>query len=156
MPWVMAEAARLVLDNARYQRHALGDGRGGTPRDDLARVADVFPQRNLSKGLGKLVQADELCCEYWWCLPGRYYPTRGPFKQATSNCLADTSGRHQAQFNTLLTLKFPVFKSAAQIINCEKYSARNSLFLDREINVSPNHGAPEVPPAIGGNPRGTD
>ena len=51
---------------------------------------------NLIARLGKFVQADELCSEYWWCLPGRYYPTCGPFKQAITDCLADPSGRPQA------------------------------------------------------------
>ncbi len=71
------------------------------------------PHRNLIARLWKLVKADELYSEYWWCLPGRYYPKFGPFKPAISDCLADTSDRHQAQLNTLLTLKFQVFKSAA-------------------------------------------
>ncbi|MDA8194774.1 MAG: hypothetical protein M0Z53_12375 [Thermaerobacter sp.] len=71
------------------------------------------PHRNLITRPEKCVQADELYSDYGWCLPGRYDPTCGPFKQAVSDCLADTSYRHQAQLNTLLTRKFPVFKSAA-------------------------------------------
>jgi hypothetical protein len=46
-------------------------------------------------------------------LHGRYYPKFGPFKQAIIDCLANTSGRHQAKLNTLLTLNVQVFKSAA-------------------------------------------
>ncbi len=61
--------------------------------------------RNLIARLGTLVKPD--------CLHGRYYPKFGPFKQAISDCLADTNGRHQAQLNTLLTLKFQVFKPTA-------------------------------------------
>ncbi len=63
------------------------------------------PNLNLIERLGKLVKAD--------CLHGRYYPKFGSFKQAISDCLAHPSGRHQAQLNTLLTRKFPVFKLAA-------------------------------------------
>ncbi|MDA8194958.1 MAG: hypothetical protein M0Z53_13305 [Thermaerobacter sp.] len=109
----------LVLDNARYQRHArvmaeaarLAMTRLGSPT--------CAPHRNLIARLGKCVQADGLGSEYRWCLPGRYDPKFGPLNQAISDCLADTSGRHQARLNTLLTAKFPVFKSAASIINCE-------------------------------------
>ncbi len=60
---------------------------------------------NLIERLWKFVKAE--------CLRGRYYPKFGPFKQAIIDCLADTSGRHQAQLNTLLTLNFPIFKSGA-------------------------------------------
>ncbi len=71
------------------------------------------------------MKPDELYSEYGWCLHGRSYPKFGPFNQAISECVADTSGRHQAQFNTLLTRKFPVFKSAApepSIVRREEYS----------------------------------
>ena len=94
----------LVLDNARYQRNA-------TVMAEAARLAMTWLwlptyslHRNLIARLGTLVKPD--------CLHGRYYPKFGPFKQAISDCLADTS-RHQAQLNTLLTLKFQVFKSTA-------------------------------------------
>ncbi|MDA8193451.1 MAG: transposase [Thermaerobacter sp.] len=95
----------LVLDNARYQRNA-------TVMAEAERLAITWlwlptysPNLNLIERLGTLVKAD--------CLHGRYYPKFGPFKQAISDCLAATSGRHQAQLNTRLTRKLPVFKPAA-------------------------------------------
>ncbi|MDA8192527.1 MAG: hypothetical protein M0Z53_00825, partial [Thermaerobacter sp.] len=57
-----------------------------------------LPNLNLIARLGKFVKPDELCSEYGWCLHGRSYPKFGPFNQAISECVADTSGRHPAQF----------------------------------------------------------
>lgn len=71
------------------------------------------PNLNLIERLWKFVKADELYREHWCCLHGRYYPKVGPFKQAIITCLADTSDRHQAKLDTLLTFNFQVFKSTS-------------------------------------------
>ncbi|MDA8192704.1 MAG: IS630 family transposase, partial [Thermaerobacter sp.] len=93
-----------VLDNARYQRHASVMAEAERLAMTWLWLPTYSLHRNLIARLGTLVKPD--------CLHGRYYPKFGPFKQAISDCLADTS-RHQAQLNTLLTLKFQVFKPAA-------------------------------------------
>lgn len=103
----------LVLDNASYQRNAYGMAEAERLEITWLWLPTYSAHLNLIERLGKFVKADELCSEYWWCLHGRYYPKFGPFKPAIIDCLADTSGRHQAQLNTLLTLNFQVFKAAA-------------------------------------------
>ena len=95
----------LVLDNARYQRNAYVMAEAARLEITLLWLPTYSPNLNLIERLWKFVKAD--------CLHGRYYPKFGPFKQAIIDCLADTSGRHQAKLNTLLTLKFQVFKSTA-------------------------------------------
>ncbi len=72
------------------------------------------PNLNLIERLWKLVTADELCSEYWWCLHGRYYPTLAPFKQAIIDCLADTSPSYKKKLASLVSLKFQLFKKAAK------------------------------------------
>ncbi len=95
----------VVLDNARYQRNAYVMTEAERLGITLLWLPTYSPNLNLIERLWKFVKAE--------CLHGRYYPKFGPFKQAIIDCLADTSGRHQTKLNTLLTLNFQVFKSAA-------------------------------------------
>jgi hypothetical protein len=46
------------------------------------------------------------------CLYSTSYEHFDGFKQAISQCLAQTTGRHQAALNSLLTLEFQTFESA--------------------------------------------
>lgn len=95
----------LVLDNARYQRNACVIAEAERLGIHLLWLPTYSPNLNLVERLWKFVKAE--------CLHGRYYPKFGPFKEAIIHCLADTHDRHQAKLNTLLTLKFQVFKSVA-------------------------------------------
>ncbi len=95
----------LVLDNARYQRHAYVMAEAESLGITWLWLPTYSPHLNLIERLWKFVKAE--------CLHGRYYPKFGPFTQAIIDCLADTGGRHQAQLNTLLTLNFQIFKSVA-------------------------------------------
>ncbi len=95
----------LVLDNARYQRHAYVMAEAERLGITWLWLPTYSPHLNLIERLWKFVKAE--------CLHGRYYPKFGPFTQAIIDCLADTGGRHQAQLNTLLTLNFQIFKSGA-------------------------------------------
>jgi len=94
----------LVLDNARYQRNTCVMTEAERLGIQLLWLPTYSPNLNLIERLWKFVKAE--------CLHGRYYPDFKPFKQAITDCLADTNHRHQAKLQTLLTLKFQVFKSA--------------------------------------------
>ncbi|MDA8194178.1 MAG: transposase [Thermaerobacter sp.] len=58
----------LVLDNARYQRHADVMAEAARLEITWLWLPTYSPHRNLIARLGKLVQAHELYSEYWWCL----------------------------------------------------------------------------------------
>ncbi len=102
----------LVLDNARYQCQASGMSEAERG-DDLAMAADVFTQPQSHRTAREVCEARRamqrvrvvppwpVLSEVWTVQPGDQR----------------VCGRHQrqpsAQLNTLLTRKFPVFKSAA-------------------------------------------
>ncbi len=63
------------------------------------------PHLNLIERLGKFVKAE--------CLHGRYYPTFTPFQKAISDCWEHAADQHNVTRDSLLTLKFQMFKSAS-------------------------------------------
>ncbi len=95
----------VILDNARYQRNKFVMAEADRLKITLLWLPTYSPNLNLIERLWKFVKAE--------CLHGRYYATFAPFKEAITQCLADTSGRHRAKLDTLLTLKFQLFDSAA-------------------------------------------
>ncbi len=81
----------LVLDNARYHRNAYVMAEAERLGMTLLWLPTYSPNLNLIERLWKFVKAE--------CLHGRYYPKFGPFKQAISDCLADTTGRLNHQLS---------------------------------------------------------
>ena len=63
------------------------------------------PNLNLIERLWKLVKAE--------CLHGRYYPSFKPFKEAIVTALERTDPTFQQKLQSLLTLKFQLFDTAA-------------------------------------------
>ena len=96
----------LVLDNARYQRCRLVLERARQLGIELLFLPPYSPNLNLIERLWRFVRKE--------CLYNTYYEYFDPFKQAITQCLAETRGRHQTALNRLLTLEFQTFESAAR------------------------------------------
>jgi len=94
-----------VLDNARYQRNAFVMAEAERLHVTLLWLPTYSPNLNLIERLWKFVKAE--------CLHGRYYPTFAPFKKAISDCLDHAADQHKVKLDSLLTLKFQMFKSAS-------------------------------------------
>ena len=103
----------VVLDNARYQRNPYVMAEAERLQITLMGLPTYSPNLNLIERLWKLVTADELCSEYWWCLHGRYYPTFAPFKQAIIDCLVDTSPSYKKKLASLVSIKIQLFNKAS-------------------------------------------
>jgi transposase len=94
----------VVLDNARYQRNHYVMTEAERFRITLMWLPTYSLNFNFIERLWKLVKAE--------CLHGRYYPIFTPFKQAITDCLADTS-LTQKKLASLLSLKFQLFDKAS-------------------------------------------
>ena len=94
----------LVMDNARYQRCQLVLEKARQLGIELLFLPPYSPNLNLIERLWKFVRKD--------CLSSTSSEHFDVFKQAISQCLAQTTGRHQAALNRLLTLEFQTFESA--------------------------------------------
>ena len=95
----------LVLDNARYQRCQLVLERAKQLGIELLFLPPYSPNLNLIERLWRFVRKE--------CLYNTYYEHFDAFKQAITQCLTETTGRHQATLNRLLTLEFQTFESAS-------------------------------------------
>ena len=95
----------LVMDNARYQRCQLVLERARQLGIELLFLPPYSPNLNLIERLWRFVRKE--------CLYSHYYEHFESFKQAISQCLSETAGRHQAALNRLLTLAFQTFESAS-------------------------------------------
>ena len=95
----------LVLDNARYQRCQLVLERAKQLGIELLILPPYSPNLNLIERLWRFVRKE--------CLYNTYYEHFDAFKQAITQCLTETTGRHQATLNRLLTLEFQTFESAS-------------------------------------------
>ncbi len=95
----------LVLDNAAYQRCALVRDKAAELNIELLFLPPYSPNLNLIERLWKFVKAE--------CLNSVYYETFAEFTEAIDNCLEKTATDYKSQLDTLLTLKFQRFKSAA-------------------------------------------
>jgi transposase len=94
----------VVMDNARYQRCRLVLERASQLGIELRFLPPYSPNLNLIERLWRFVRKE--------CLYNTYYEHFDAFKQAISECLAETTGRHQVALHRLLTLEFQTFESA--------------------------------------------
>jgi len=94
----------LVLDNARYQKCALVQDLAKSRNIELLFLPAYSPNLNLIERLWKFVKKQ--------CLYSIYYPDFASFKQALTTCLSQTNTTHKHALDSLLTLKFQVFKKA--------------------------------------------
>jgi transposase len=95
----------LVLDNARYQRCRLVLAKAGQLGIELLFLPPYSPKLNLIERLWRFVRKE--------CLYNHYYERFDLFKQAITDCLAETTGRHHAALESLLTLQFQRLESAS-------------------------------------------
>ena len=95
----------VVMDNARYQRCQLVFERAKQLGIELLFLPPYSPNLNLIERLWRFVRKE--------CLYNQYYEHFEPFKRAITQCLAETTGRHQTALNRLLTLEFQTFESAS-------------------------------------------
>jgi transposase len=94
----------LILDNARYQKCALVTALAASLQIELLYLPAYSPNLNLIERLWKFVKKT--------CLYSTYYANFHDFKQAISNCLAQTHTTYKKELDSLLTLKFQTFKES--------------------------------------------
>jgi transposase len=101
----LSSPVTVVMDNARYQRCRLVLERATQLGIELLFLPSYSPNLNLIERLWRFVRKE--------CLYSHYYEHFDLFKQAITDCLAETAGRHRAALNRLLTLEFQTFESAS-------------------------------------------
>jgi transposase len=94
----------LVMDNARYQRCQLVMQTAKRLGIELLFLPSYSPNLNLIERFWKFVKKE--------CLYSKYYENFDLFKQAITECLSQTTGRHKTRLHRLLTLAFQTFKPA--------------------------------------------
>ena len=94
----------LFLDNARYQRCALVIEQAKRLNIELCFLPPYSPNLNLIERVWKFVKKK--------CLYSHYYPEFPAFQAAISKCLDETMTTHQAELDSLLTLRFQLFEKA--------------------------------------------
>ena len=94
----------VVMDNARYQRCRLVLEKAACLGIELLFLPPYSPNLNLIERLWRFVRKE--------CLYSQYYEHFDLFKQAITQCLSETTGRHQVALHRLLTLEFQTFESA--------------------------------------------
>lgn len=94
----------IFLDNARYQRCALVIEKAKSLNVELCFLPSYSPNLNLIERLWKFVKKK--------CLYSKYYEKFPAFKAAIANCLDETMTTHQAELDSLLTLRFQLFQKA--------------------------------------------
>ncbi len=95
----------LVIDACGCRQMRVGAGKGGSTWYSVAFLPPYSPNLNLIERLWKFVKAE--------CLNSIYYEQFSGFSEAITKCLNETSTVHKSRLDTLLTLKFQRFKSAA-------------------------------------------
>ncbi len=96
----------VVMDNARYQRCRLVLEKARQLGLELLFLPPYSPNLNLIERLWRFVRKE--------CLYSIYYEHFPLFKQAITDCLAQTTGRHHAALRGLLTLEFQTFESSGR------------------------------------------
>src|SRR5204862_534422 len=96
----------LVLDNARYQRCRLVLETAARLGIELLFLPPYSPNFNLIERVWRFVRKE--------CLSSAYYEHFDAFKQAITECLAQTTSRHHAALSRLLTLEFQTFEAASR------------------------------------------
>lgn len=97
----------VVLDNARYQRCALGQSLAQRLGIELLCLPAYSPNLNLLERFWKFVKKQ--------CLYAKYSPDHGCFQQAILEGIAQAPDKHKAELASLLTLKFQTFKAVRVI-----------------------------------------
>lgn len=92
----------LILDNARYQKCELVAALASQLKIELLYLPTYSPNLNLIERLWRFTKKQVLY--------SRYYSDFGQFKCAIKQCLEQTQTTHKKDLETLLTLKFQVFK----------------------------------------------
>lgn len=98
----LAMPVTLFLDNARYQKCALVIETAAKLQIELCFLPAYSPNLNLIERLWRFVKKQ--------CLYSVYYPSFEPFKAAITDCLNHTHSKHKTALDTLLTLRFQLFK----------------------------------------------
>lgn len=94
----------LVLDNARYQKCLIVKELSELLNIEMLYLPPYSPNLNLIERLWKFVKKQ--------CLYSKYYSDFGVFKNAIMDCLDRTHTTHKKDLDSLLTLKFQVFKKS--------------------------------------------
>lgn len=94
----------LVLDNARYQKCRLVWTLAQELDIELLYLPAYSPNLNLIERLWKFVKKK--------CLYSTYYANFKDFKQAISECLAQTHSTYKEELDTLLSLRFQTFEKS--------------------------------------------
>jgi transposase len=94
----------LVLDNARYQKCRIVAELAASLQIELLYLPAYSPNLNLIERLWKFVKKT--------CLYSKYYAHFTDFKQAISDCLAQTHTTYKNELDSLLTLNFQTFKES--------------------------------------------
>jgi len=94
----------LVLDNARYQKCKLVWDKAAALDIELLYLPAYSPNLNLIERLWKFVKKK--------CLYSIYYANFKDFKQAISDCLAQTHTTYKKELDSLLTLRFQIIKKS--------------------------------------------
>ncbi|MCK7491803.1 MAG: IS630 family transposase [Comamonadaceae bacterium] len=94
----------LVLDNARYQKCRIVAELAASLQIELLYLPAYSPNLNLIERLWKFVKKT--------CLYSKYYAHFADFKQAISDCLAQTHTTYKKELDALLTLNFQTFQES--------------------------------------------
>jgi transposase len=94
----------LVLDNARYQKCQLVWALAKALGIELLYLPAYSPNLNLIERLWKFVKKK--------CLYSIYYANFKDFKQAISECLAQTNTTYKTELDSLLALRFQTFEKS--------------------------------------------
>jgi transposase len=92
----------LVLDNARYQRCKIVTALATKLGIELLFLPPYSPNLNLIERVWKFTKKK--------CLTSKYYPDFNSFRTAISNTLATMHSVHKMELESLLALRFQVFK----------------------------------------------
>ena len=93
----------LVMDNASYQRCHFVRDLATALGIELLFLPSYSPNLNLIERLWRFVKNK--------CLYSTYYEKFPDFKQAISDCIAESNGKYRQELASLLTLKFQTFES---------------------------------------------
>jgi len=91
------------MDNASYQRCYFVRDLAIALGIEIIFLPPYSPNLNLIERLWKFVKKKALCSEY--------YETFLDFKQAISDCIANTHSRYKNKLSSLLTLNFQIFEN---------------------------------------------
>jgi transposase len=92
----------LIMDNARYQRCHYVLEIAARLNIEILFLPTYSPNLNLIERLWKFVRKE--------CLYDKYYENFSLFKKSISDCLSQTTTRHQSALRSLLTLSFQSFE----------------------------------------------